>query len=232
MSITHTNTLYLVRHGENLANITKEFSYKRVDYPLTPKGVLQAEQTAEFFKSLAIDAVYTSPLKRARETAEIIARPHELPVTLVEEFREVNVGNLELMPPTEAAWRLHDQVVGEWTKGNPEVRFPGGENFLELVERSRRGLLEVTRGRSGQRIIVAAHGGILTGIVRNFCADASNDLPHAGMHNCAITEVELTTRENEVVTGSLRCWADITHLSGEAAALVSPVLEYEKARTR
>ena len=38
--------LYLIRHGENLANLTKEFSYLKVDYPLTPKGRLQAEQTA------------------------------------------------------------------------------------------------------------------------------------------------------------------------------------------
>jgi broad specificity phosphatase PhoE len=46
-------TLYLVRHGENLANITKEFSYRAVDYPLTPKGILQAEQTAEYFAAKA-----------------------------------------------------------------------------------------------------------------------------------------------------------------------------------
>src|SRR5581483_10241234 len=213
----------------NLANITKEFSYKLVDYPLTSKGVLQAEQTAAFFRSLPIDAVYASPLKRARETAEIIARPHGLPVMLVEEFREVNVGDLELMPPTEEAWRRHDQVVGEWVKGNTAARFPGGENFIELIERSRRGLLEVTRERSHQRILVAAHGGILTGVVRNFCSDADNNLPHADMHNCAISEIELTTRGDEIITGSLRGWACTTHLSGEAAKLVSPVLEYEKA---
>lgn len=39
------NIIYLVRHGENKANLTKEFSYKKVDYPLTPKGVIQAQQT-------------------------------------------------------------------------------------------------------------------------------------------------------------------------------------------
>src|SRR5258707_14895533 len=105
MSIKHNNTLYLVRHGENPANITKEFSYKLVDYSLTPKGVLQAEQTAAFFQSIPLDAAYASPLKRARETAEIIARPQGLPVTLLEEFREVNVGKLELKPPTEENWR-------------------------------------------------------------------------------------------------------------------------------
>lgn len=230
MNSTQTNTLYLVRHGENLANITKEFSYKLVDYPLTPKGVLQAEQTAEFFRSMSIDAVYSSPLKRARETAEIIARPHKLPVMLLEEFREVNVGDLELMPPTEASWRLHDQVVEQWKRGHEEVAFPGGESFVQLIERSRRGLLETIRGRSGQRIVIAAHGGILTAIVRNLCSDASAELTHAGMHNCAITEIELTTR-NDALQGSLCSWACVTHLSGEAAELISPVMEYEKTHS-
>lgn len=233
MSITHTNTLYLVRHGENLANLTKEFSYKLVDYSLTPKGVLQAEQTAEFFKTVPLDAIYSSPLKRARETAEIIARPQGQPVTLLEAFRELNVGDLELMPPTEANWKLHDQVVNEWMKGNLEAAFPGGENFLEIIERARRGLLEVTRGRERQHILIAAHGGILTAIVNRYCLGANNRQKRtgAGMHNCAITEIELTTG-SDVVAGTLRAWSSVTHLSGEAAKLVSPVLAYEKETGR
>lgn len=229
MSTTQTNTLYLVRHGENLANITKEFSYKLVDYSLTPKGVLQAQQTAEFLKTVALDAVYASPLKRARETGEIIAAPHGLPVTLLEDFREVNIGNLEQMPPTEETWRLHDKIAAQWAAGNLEVRFPGGENFLELVERARRGLLTATHERDGQRIVIAAHGGILTALVRSFFLDESYEVTPADMHNCAITEVELTTSGGEIVRGVMRCWASVTHLSGEAAALVSPVLEYEQA---
>lgn len=227
MSTPFRNTLYLVRHGENLANITKEFSYKLIDYSLTPKGVLQAEQTAEFFKDISLDAIYSSPLKRARETAEIIARSHNLPVTLIEEFREVNIGNLEKMPPTVETWKLHDKVGEEWAKGNLEKAFPGGENFLELTERSRRGLVEATRGRSNQRILISAHGGILTAIVRNFCQNVNNELTYAGMHNCAITEIELTT-SGEDISGSLRSWACVTHLSGEAAELVSPRPAYER----
>lgn len=229
MSSIHTNTLYLVRHGENLANITKEFSYKLVDYSLTPKGVLQAEQTAEFFRSITIDAVYSSPLKRAHETAEIIARPHELPVTLLEEFREINVGDLERQPPTETAWRRHDQVIGAWMKGDLTTRFPGGENFLELRVRARRGLLKTIRGRSQQRIIIAAHGGILTTIVRNFCPPPENGQVRPEMHNCAISEIELTSRDDEITTGVLRDWACVTHLSGEAADLISGLFGYEKA---
>src|SRR6266849_4142833 len=98
MSKTSTNTtiLYLVRHGENQANVTKEFSYKLVDYPLNAKGVQQAEQTAAYFqRAIPLDAAFASPLKRASQTGEIIARAQNLPLTVMEEFREVNVGEFE-----------------------------------------------------------------------------------------------------------------------------------------
>lgn len=71
MTTRNTNTVYLIRHGENPANLTHDFSYKQVDFSLTAKGILQAEQTADYFKSQAPDEIYASPLKRARETAEI-----------------------------------------------------------------------------------------------------------------------------------------------------------------
>jgi broad specificity phosphatase PhoE len=229
MSTKYSNTLYLVRHGENPANITKEFSYKLVDYPLTPKGVLQAEQTAAFFLStIPLTAAYASPLKRAHETAEIIARAQKLPVTVLEEFREVNVGDMEQRPPTEENWREHDQIMGQWFKGNLGASFPGGENFLELIERSRRGLLEATRGREGQRILIAAHGGILAALAYYFCPRDHRLITNV-MDNCAITEVELLTNADDILDGSMRCWASSAHLSGEAAQLVSPLLEYEKA---
>jgi len=63
--MTMRNRLYLVRHGENLANLTKEFSYRQVDYSLTPKRVLQAQQTAACFTDKNIHEIYASPLKRA-----------------------------------------------------------------------------------------------------------------------------------------------------------------------
>lgn len=102
------NYLYWVRHGENPANIAKQFSCRLVDYPLTPKGVLQAQQTADYFRDKAIHEVYASPLKRAVQTAEIIAAPLELAVHTVEHFREVNVGTLESQPPTAEVWTFHD----------------------------------------------------------------------------------------------------------------------------
>jgi broad specificity phosphatase PhoE len=225
MSSATTNTLYLVRHGENTANITKEFSYKYIDYSLTPKGVAQAAQTATFFAQIPLDAIYSSPLKRAVETARAIAEPHHLPVLLLEEMREVNVGYLEQANPTPAeitaSWAMHDKIIREWLKGNHTATFEGGESFLELLARARRGLLTATHERSNQRIVISSHGGILAAIVRAFCTNLDMAQGYYDMGNCAITEVELTTNDQEI-TGLLRSWASTAHLSGEAASQVSP----------
>lgn len=227
---TTTNTLYLVRHGENPANISREFSYKLVDYSLNAQGERQARQTAELFRNIPLDAIYSSPLKRAYETAEIIAEYHQLPVRLLEEFREVNVGDLEVVAPSQEVlqtnWKLHDQIIREWIKGNHTETFPGGENFLGLLARSRRGLLAATRERSNQHILIAAHGGILAAIVQAFCAK-TKEIPSSGhMGNCAVTEIELTTSEEEI-KGVLRCWASVTHLSGLAAEQATYYSNYQ-----
>jgi broad specificity phosphatase PhoE len=227
MSKKSTNFLYLVRHGENTANITKEFSYKLIDYSLTPKGVIQAEQTADYFRTITLDAVYASPLKRAYETGEIIAQHHGLPVTQVEEFREVNIGDLEKLPPSPESWARHNQVFYEWFQGNLEAAFPGGENYFTLVERSRQGLLQAVQGRENQRIVIAGHGGALFALAGSVC-ELGEEQRTSIMGNCAITEIELT-HEGIEFSGNLLSWASTEHLSGEAALLVSPMFETEEA---
>jgi broad specificity phosphatase PhoE len=225
----NTNTLYLVRHGENLANLTKEFSYKLVDYSLTPKGALQAQQTAEYFKNIHIDEIYSSPLKRARETADIIARPHHLPVIVREEFREVNVGNLEEQPPNAENWVLHNRIIDDWYKGDMTATFPGGENLSMLIQRVRAGLLTITHNKMHKQIIVAGHGGIFTATVRAICPNADMaTVLQSTIHNCSITEIELIT-SNDDVRGTLRSWGACSHLTGEAAQLVLGILQSEAA---
>lgn len=215
MNTQSTNTIYLVRHGENRANITHEFSYKLVDYPLTPRGVLQAEQTAEYFRDKHIDEVYASPLKRAQETGAIIARALDLPLTIMEQFREINVGALE-GHPTEENWDLHNRIVQDWFEGKREISFPNGENYYQLLARLRDGLLTVTTGKSGKHIVIVGHGGIFTRTLHDLCPglDMTEVLTRAN-YNCAITQIELTTTNGQV-RGTLKTWASIAHLHGEA----------------
>lgn len=190
---TPVHTLYVVRHGENPANINREFSYKLVDYSLTPRGVRQAEETATFFADKGIHALYSSPLKRAIETAEAIARPLGLPVTIVEEFRENNVGALESQPITDENWALHDRIIADWYAGRHDVSFPGGEDFLCLVRRIRAGLTQVLEevgdAREPQRIVIVAHGGILSGMARGIAHEPDLDAVAARRcENCSVSE--------------------------------------------
>jgi probable phosphoglycerate mutase len=216
-----TNTLYLVRHGENHANLTKELSSLKVDYPLTPKGRLQAQQTAEYFQDKAIHAIYASPMKRAAETAHIIAAALRLEAVLMENFRELQVGDLEDLGNSPEAWRRHDEVIGAWKRGDLGRNFPGGENCLTVLQRMRQGLEIALDGRSGQNVIVVAHGGLFNTSVQDVCPGVDIAAIWASdFANCAISEIRMA-RKNGRWAGSLLRWADFSHLHSQAAELVS-----------
>lgn len=217
------NEIFLIRHGENVANLTKEFSHRKVDYSLTAKGVLQAGQTAEELLRRAprVDAVYTSPLKRARETGEVIAAAYALAPVVVEEFREVNVGDLEGAPVTQEIWDRHDQIIDAWRNGHPEVAFPGGENYFSLFKRFRSGLEQIIGDRDGRRMVVVGHGGQFSFCIRGLVNNASIEGMLSGdNHNCSISRI-LARNSGGRLTFELVEWASSLHLKGEAARLVT-----------
>ena len=213
-----TNRLYLVRHGENTANLTKEFSCRHIDYSLTEKGRLQASQTADYFLDKDIHAVYASPLKRALETAEIIAARLGLRSVVMEEFRELNVGELELRPVSAENWQLHNEICMDWMVGGRTRAFPGGDDYGSLWRRMQAGVRAVTAGQSGRNIVIAGHGGQFTMTILDLCPAATLDqILAVESQNCSITEVVL----GEDLRGELVRWAAHDHLHGEAADLVS-----------
>lgn len=215
------NRVFLVRHGENPANITKELSHRLIDYPLTERGRLQAEQTARYFEDLAIDEIFSSPLLRAVETAETIARAAGLPLAILEEFREVNVGQLELERDLDGAWRLYKEIAFEWISGARKRRFPDGENMDELAARFRRGLEKAAAGKDDRNIVIVGHGGIFTFGVAEICdVGERREFFQTESHNCAIGEIALGFRQGAMDARLLR-WASVEHLHGEATRFVS-----------
>lgn len=214
------NQLYFVRHGENRANLTKEFSYRKIDYSLTPKGIIQAEQTAEHFRDKNIEAIYASPLKRARETAEIIAGALQLEVIVLEELREVNVGDLDGRAPTMELWSFHNQVFTDWFSGQTDRSFPGGEDHRALVLRTRAAIMQMVAGREGERLIAVSHGGIFLAALPDICASPdAESLRRRESENCAITRLAVEQTDGGFAAEILD-WARTDHLSGEAAEFV------------
>lgn len=214
------NLVYLVRHGENPANLLMQFSYRKVDYPLTEKGALQAQQTADYLRDKGIDALFSSPLRRAIQTAEAISAAVGQPIQVLEQFRELNVGDLEDRPPTAENWAEHDRVIAAWRAGRHEVPFPGGENYVTLLARMRAGMGQALAGRDGQRLVIVGHGGLFAATVGALCPAVPLDaITGKPLHNCSITLIEVEHAGQELVA-RLLAWGAVEHLSGPAADLV------------
>ncbi len=162
--------LLLVRHGESYTNVAKEFSCRSVDHGLTKRGMEESLCAARWLCDRQVSEVYTSPLRRAKETAEIIANTLGLNVVVIDELREVDVGSLEGQS-TFHNWKEHDRIVNSWKQGQWDIRFPHGESFSELVQRARNAILHIIGGNKLSRSAVITHGAMLLAIRYGLCGE-------------------------------------------------------------
>ncbi len=174
------------RHGQNVANLTNTFSYRVFDGDLTDTGRQQAREVADRLADGAsepIGLLACSPLRRARQTAEIIGRRLGLAVAMeLDNLREINVGELDGRSDEEA-WDTYTRVLAAWQAGETGVSFPGGENCAELCARLRRALAAVARGAGDTRSLVVAHGANLRAALPGLAGepDPGVDLPTGGL---------------------------------------------------
>ena len=220
------NTLYLVRHGENFANITKQFSHRVIDLNLTEKGEMQAKQTGMHFKNVHIDELYSSPLIRAKQTADEISKNTNLKYVIVENLRELNVGALETSPAGQSEWQLHNEILSSWVNGDMTKSFPEGENGFSLCGRFKEALYNIFFGKENKAIAVVGHAGIFTyGMINLCCQEDVNIIKQTENNNCSISTFKIEAKNNMLKCKLIK-WADVTHLYGDAANFVSAVPRY------
>jgi broad specificity phosphatase PhoE len=124
------------------------------------------------------------------------------------------------MPPTRETWGIHYDVIRDWLKGKLDTSFPNGENYNQAYQRMLDGLKVVVEEMDGQNVIISGHGGIFFTVMGELCPKVNiQELIQEINHNCSITEINIK-KENGKLIGDLVCWADISHLHGEAADLV------------
>lgn len=170
-----TTTILLVRHGETDWNRERRIQ-GHTDRPLNETGKAQAEALAEQLAGEPVDAVYSSDLLRAHETARIIARGKGLEVTTVPDLRERDFGTWEGLTDEEALLRFPQAQSGHW--GDAETPEQMGRRVVEALRR-------IAAGHPGRRVVVVAHGGPLRALLRH-CA-VERDGP---IGNCHVVRVE------------------------------------------
>ncbi len=167
MPSTTPPNLVLVRHGETTWNLDGLVQGHRDDAILTDRGVRQAEHVAATLHEDVFDAIVASDLRRARDTAAIIARGRGLDVVTTPALRERSYGDYEGGPLADLPATVF--VPDGAFVTDADARPSGGESLNDLYGRARRWLTQLRTDYAGARVLVVTHGGTLRAI-RACCA--------------------------------------------------------------
>ncbi len=151
--------IYLIRHCQSMGNIEHKFQ-GQYDADVSPAGEKQLELLGLRFRNEHIDAIYTSPLKRARATAEAIAKYHNMEPIAEPGLIEIDCGRMENLLLTEVA-RLFPEGGLNWDRSPELCEFPGGETMREVYERVNAALDRIIAENPGRTVVVTTHGGAL-----------------------------------------------------------------------
>ena len=155
---------YLIRHGESLFNAEGRIQGQS-DVALSALGVLQAGAIADALAEKAIDAVFSSPLCRARQTAEPIAARLGHSIQYDDRLKEIHAGIFQGLLWEEVESKFAD-AARPWREQQPDFAIPGGESRRALMERGR-AVFEAIRETSFRRVAVVSHGGILAAALKS-----------------------------------------------------------------
>lgn len=209
--------IFLTRHGQTTANAQEIIQGPRIDAELSDLGLRQASNLGDALARTPLRAVYTSPLTRARQTAEVVAHRHgttsydnkgSLAVQVVPELYEMDYGHF--IGQGYAAIRDEmDQVLDAWRMGFVDQAFPGGESALLAQHRIRpfaTRLIEQALG-SGD-VAVVAHGRINRVLLATMTGVGLQRLEEFPQSNACITELDVENGKAVV-----RRLNDTSHLS-------------------
>lgn len=145
--------IILIRHGETEWNRGEIFR-GRADIDLNKTGKRQAELLGEYLRTLDLEAVYSSPLKRAVKTAQAIAGVHRLDIEFAPDLIDIDYGEWQGLPISEVK-KKYSELYIKWVNSPDEVMIPGGESLEDIRKRATRVIEEVVDRHAGTVVVVA-----------------------------------------------------------------------------
>ncbi|MEX3931461.1 histidine phosphatase family protein [Paraburkholderia phymatum] len=206
--------ILFIRHGETDWNRIKRIQ-GHIDIPLATSGVEQAERLAERFAREArggarLDAVYSSDLLRAQQTARPFANALGLSLQLSEGLRERNYGAFQGHDSDEIARRFPDEYA-QWQTRDPGFSPPEGESQRVFYHRVLHAIEPIVAAHPNGRIACVAHGGVLDCVYR-----FANGLPLDAPRNYALLNTSVNVVDYADGRATVASWADVAHLDGRS----------------
>jgi alpha-ribazole phosphatase len=199
--------LLAVRHGATEWSQARRFAGAR-DIPLTAHGRLQVEAVAQALAGTSAAAVYTSPLERARTSADVIAKPHRLEPIVEPDFREMAFGAWEGLTRNELTTRFRAEASA-WASTPHLVTPPQGEPLTAVDARVRAALAALVEQHRGETVILVSHAIVLRLIVLAALGLGPDRLWSVDASPAGITEIEY--QENWATVHRMNT---LTHLDG------------------
>jgi broad specificity phosphatase PhoE/ribonuclease HI len=204
---TTPTRLYLVRHGSTAHSKAGRFSGHNA-LTLDEPGQAQAAALARRISTFGdIAAVLSSPILRARQSAEAIATALGLPVAINDDFAEVNFGDWDGMTFGEVR-AAHPDAMKAWF-ASPDVAPPGGESMNELARRVRRGRDAVVAQYPDQRVVVVTHVSPIKSLVRDALEAPASSLYRMHLDTASFSVLDYFSDG----VASLRLFNDTSHLT-------------------
>jgi broad specificity phosphatase PhoE len=184
--------ILLVRHGQSIHNLLGIIQGNEINSALTLLGTRQVLCAVERIKNFKSDILYSSPLKRAAETASVIGDDSGLTPVMIDSLHEINAGIFTGKRLDECAseWRKYFNI---WNEGQTWKKIPGGESFDDVAKRMADNLKYIV-GNAGERIVVVSHNAAIGIFIKSIAGDTGSKdcIPKGGTRNggAAISEVE------------------------------------------
>lgn len=171
---------YIFRHGQCPLNVSGHIQGQKFNGQLTAEGRRQAIRTAEYLKDKQITLIVSSPLKRALQTAQIVAGKIKAPIWVDHRFIEVNMGDVEGMH-ISIVEKQFAELYDQWRNNKAgNVRFKGGETKAEVRHRILQGLNHYAENTPYHNIGISSHGIAISQMMQYLGIDCS-DVPNGAI---------------------------------------------------
>lgn len=157
MNVTN---IYLARHGETEYNRCNQIQGQGIDASLNDTGLNQAKAIAHSLQNASLHRVYSSSLKRSRETAEVVAKAYNLKVTSHKDLDEMNFGVLEGRPISEIKNEL-EELHENWKSGKVDFAIPNGESPTAVLKRAGNRITSIISEYQSENMLFVLHGRLI-----------------------------------------------------------------------
>ena len=185
--------LYVLRHGVTRWNKLKKVQ-GTMDIPLAPEGIELAEKTGKALRDVPFDICFTSPLTRARQTAQCVLGDREIPVIEDKRIQEIDFGVLEGTQFKDAQGKIVSREMEIFFEDPLNFKRPeNGENISDILKRTREFWIEKTTDPAlvDKTVLVSSHGCAVRALLQNIYQDPAHFWHGCVPPNCSINLVEV-----------------------------------------